>query len=71
MRIGIDAGRMVHGRGGVASYTRELIRALMAPDVEHEIVLFDLDGHGVVPETLTNAFGELPERVRIASAAKP
>ncbi len=71
MRVGIDAGRMVHGRGGVASYTRELIRALVAPDVEHEIVLFDLDGHGVVPETLTNAFGELPERVRIASAAKP
>jgi alpha-1,3-rhamnosyl/mannosyltransferase len=71
VRIGIDAGRMVHGRGGVASYTRELIRALVAPDVEHEIVLFDLDGHDIVTETLTKAFGELPERVWIASAAKP
>ncbi len=71
MRIGIDAGRMVHGQGGVASYTRELIRALAAPGVEHEIVLFDLDGRGVVPETFTSVFGELPERVWLASGAKP
>ena len=71
MRIGIDAGRIAHGRGGVASYTRELIRALAGPDVEHEIVLFDLDGHGLVPEVLADAFGELPDRVRVAVGVKP
>ena len=44
MRIGIDAGRVIRGHGGVSSYTRELIRALVEEGVAHEIVLFDLDG---------------------------
>ena len=67
MRIGVDAGRIAHGRGGVASYTRELIRALAAPGVEHEIVLFDLDGGSAFSAAVEESFGSLPQRVRIAS----
>ena len=67
MRIGIDAGRIAHGWGGVASYTRELIRALAAPGVEHEIVLFDLDGGSAFSAAVEESFGRLPQRVRIAS----
>jgi len=70
MRIGIDAGRVVRGRGGVSSYTRELIRALAGEGVVHDIVLFDLDGG--VPRRLEmeNAVGPFPPRVSIASASK-
>ncbi|MEJ2027380.1 MAG: enoyl-CoA hydratase-related protein, partial [Limibacillus sp.] len=39
----IDAGRALHGRGGVATYTRELIRSLIGSPRVEEIVLFDLD----------------------------
>ena len=67
MRIGIDAGRIARGRGGVASYTRELIRALTAPGVEHEIVLFDLDGGSALSPAVEETFGHLPQRVRIAT----
>jgi len=66
VRIGIDAGRIARGRGGVASYTRELIRALTAPGVEHEIVLFDLDGGSALSTAVEDTYGRLPERVRIA-----
>ena len=67
MRIGVDAGRSAHGRGGVASYTRELIRALVAPGVEHEIVLFDLDCGSAFSTVVEETYGRLPQRVRIAA----
>jgi glycosyltransferase involved in cell wall biosynthesis len=51
----------------VASYTRELIRALAAPGVEHEIVLFDLDGGSVLSPAVEESFGRLPQRVRIGA----
>ncbi len=66
MRIGVDAGRVLHGAGGVATYVRELIRALALPDVTHEVVLFDLD-EGVTGRTaFETAIGPLPERFRTA-----
>ena len=67
MRIGVDAGRIAHGRGGVASYTRELIRALAAPGVDHEIVLFDLDGGSAFSTVVEETYGRLPQRMRIAA----
>jgi glycosyltransferase involved in cell wall biosynthesis len=67
VRIGVDAGRIAHGPGGVASYTRELIRALAAPGVEHEIVLFDLDGGSAFSTAVEETYGRLPQRVRIAA----
>jgi len=70
VRIGIDAGRVAHGHGGVASYTRELIRALAVPGVEHEIVLFDLDGGSALSTAVEEAFGRMPPRVRIAADSR-
>ena len=54
MRIGIDARYLSHGlAGGVHTYVRELIRALVALDTPNEFVLyadtkdrFELDGLG-------------------------
>lgn len=69
MRVGIDAGRVLRGRGGVSSYSRELIRALVGDGVEHEIVLFDLDGRTPRRVDLEAAFGPLPSRVSIASTS--
>jgi len=70
MRVGIDAGRVLRGQGGVSSYTRELIRALVGEGVTHEIVLFDLDGKTARRRDLEDAVGSLPLRVSIASASK-
>jgi len=70
VRIGIDAGRVVRGRGGVSSYTRELIRALVGEGVPHEIVLFDLDGGTPRRTDLEDSVGPLPSRVSIASGSK-
>jgi glycosyltransferase involved in cell wall biosynthesis len=69
MRVGIDAGRVIRGRGGVSSYTRELIRALAGKGVPHEIVLFDLDGTTRRGE-LDHALGTLPTRVSVASTSR-
>jgi len=66
VRIGIDAGRVLHGAGGVATYVRELLRALARPGVEHEIVLFDLDEAVVEREGFERAVGPLPGRFRTA-----
>ncbi len=69
MRVGIDAGRAVRGRGGVSSYTRELVRVLLGEGVAHEIALFDLDGTTRRRE-LENALGPLPARVSMASTSR-
>jgi len=66
MRIGIDAGRVLHGAGGVATYVRELVRALARPGVIHEVVLFDLDEGVTRREVYRDAIGPLPERFRVA-----
>jgi len=66
VRIGVDAGRLVYGRGGVASYTRELIRGLASEGVEDEVVLFNLDRSRSLAVAVADAFGDLPPRVRIA-----
>jgi glycosyltransferase involved in cell wall biosynthesis len=65
MRVGIDAGRVVRGRGGVSSYTRELIRTLAGEGGTHEIVLFDLDGT-TRREKFEKILGPLPARVSTA-----
>jgi len=70
MRIGIDAGRVVRGQGGVSSYTRELIRALVGEGVPHQIVLFDLDGKTPRRRDLEDALGPLPLRVSVAPASQ-
>lgn len=66
MRIGIDAGRALHGDGGVASYTRELICGLAGHAPEHQLVLFDLDRGARRRETYRRALGPLPAAVEIA-----
>lgn len=65
MRIGIDIGRALHGMGGVAIYTRELVRALAGSESGDEIVCFDLD-HGVSERSaLERSLGCLPARVHL------
>lgn len=66
MRIGIDAGRVLHGRGGVAASTREIVRALAGPGIDHEIVLFDLDGRAPRRSVFEQVVGRLPRRVTVA-----
>lgn len=68
MKIGVDAARALHGRGGVATYTRQLVNGLAHHAPGHEIVLFDLD-HGVEGrEVFERALGFLPASVRSAGA---
>jgi glycosyltransferase involved in cell wall biosynthesis len=70
VRLGIDAGRALHGRGGVATYTRELIRALIdSPRVE-EITLFDLDRGCSKRATFEREIGPLSEGVLVAPAER-
>jgi alpha-1,3-rhamnosyl/mannosyltransferase len=70
VRLGIDAGRALHGRGGVATYTRELIRSLIdSPRVE-EIVLFDLDGDCSKRDDFERGIGALPAGVVTAPALR-
>lgn len=68
MRLGIDASRVVHGRGGVATYTRELIHALIDSRRVDEIVLFDLDRQRSRRSIFETALGKLPSNVVTASA---
>ena len=81
MLIGVDAGRALHGYGGVATYTRQLVNGLARHAPGHEIVLFDLDRGvhrrddferilGVLPSTVTAArvTGEELERLDIFHA---
>ncbi len=69
MRIGIDVGRVLHGDGGVAAYTRRLVTALAKHGGAQEIVLFDLDRGTGDRRVFEAAFGGLRERVDIGAAA--
>ena len=62
MRLGVDAGRALHGRGGVASYTRELIRSLLGSARVDEVVLFDLDRGWSKRDVFVREFGPLPAK---------
>lgn len=66
MRIGIDAGRALHGDGGVAAYTRELVHGLARHAPAHELVLFDLDRGLRRRAAYERALGRLPAAVGIA-----
>ncbi len=63
MRLGVDAGRALYGRGGVASYTCELIHALAASRRVDEIVLFDLDRGRTARKAFERVLGDLPAHV--------
>ena len=67
MRLGVDAGRALHGRGGVASYTRELIRSLVASPRVDEVILFDLDQGWSRRDAFVREFGPLPAKAVVAS----
>jgi alpha-1,3-rhamnosyl/mannosyltransferase len=69
MRIGIDVGRVLHGDGGVAVYTRRLVMALAEHGSALEILLFDLDRGVSDRRAHEAAFGGLPEQVDIGVAA--
>ncbi|MEE4273643.1 MAG: glycosyltransferase family 1 protein [Thermoanaerobaculales bacterium] len=68
MRIGVDAGRALHGQGGVSSYTRQLVAGLMDHASGHELVLFDLDRGAHRRRDFERALGPLPGFVRPAQA---
>ncbi len=70
MRIGIDVGRALHGRGGVAIYTRELVRALSGSELEGEIVCFDLDHETSDRADLQRALGPLTRQIRFERASR-
>ena len=67
MRLGIDVGRVLHGDGGVATYTRRLVTALVEFGGGHEIVLFDLDRRVGDRRVFEIAFGRLPEEIEIGT----
>jgi len=66
VRLGVDAGRALHGRGGVATYTRELIRSLVGSPRVDEVVLFDLDRGWSKREAFECELGPLPAKVAVA-----
>ena len=68
MRLGVDAGRALYGRGGVATYTRELIHGLVASHRVDEVVLFDLDRGRSRRRSFELALGPLPNQVVVARA---
>jgi glycosyltransferase involved in cell wall biosynthesis len=70
VRLGIDAGRALHGRGGVTTYTLELIRSLIESPRVDEIVLFDLDGGWRRREAFERELGSLPAKVIVAPAVR-
>jgi glycosyltransferase involved in cell wall biosynthesis len=67
LRLGIDAGRALHGRGGVATYTRELIRSLAGSSRVDEIILFDLDRGCSRRDAFVQEIGSLPAKVKVSS----
>ena len=70
MRLGVDAGRALHGRGGVATYTRELIRSLSGSSRVDEVILFDLDQGCSRRDVFRAAIGPLPANVIVASPVR-
>jgi glycosyltransferase involved in cell wall biosynthesis len=71
VRLGIDAGRALYGRGGVATYTRELIRSLFESPRVEEITLFDLDRGCTKQHHFEQQLGPLPVKVMVAPAVGP
>jgi glycosyltransferase involved in cell wall biosynthesis len=61
---------VVHGRGGVATYTRELVHALVDSRRVDEIVLFDLDRERSRRSAFESALGKLPSNVYAAPAVR-
>ena len=70
MRIGVDAGRALHGYGGVASYSRQLANALARHAPEHQLVIFDLDRGIHRREVFEKRLGPLPSNVQTAQASE-
>lgn len=70
MRLGVDVGRGLYGRGGVATYTRELLQALVVSRRVDEIVLFDLDRDSTRRDLFERELGPLPAQVTVASATR-
>lgn len=70
MRIGVDAGRALHGYGGVASYTRQLVIGLANHAAGHEIVIFDLDRGIHHRDAFERALGALPPSVQSAKVSR-
>ncbi len=66
MLIGVDAGRALHGYGGVATYTRQLVNGLARHAPGHEIVIFDLDRGVHLRDDFERVLGALPSSVRAA-----
>lgn len=66
MRVGVDAGRALHGDGGVATYTRELVSGLLAHAPRLELVLFDLDRGWHRRAVFERVFGPLPAAAETA-----
>jgi alpha-1,3-rhamnosyl/mannosyltransferase len=69
VRIGIDAGQVLAARGGVATYTREIVKGLAAPEVNDEIVLYDLEGRMPRRALFEQAVGPLPARVVVGNGS--
>ncbi len=69
VRIGIDAGRALHGFGGVATYTRQLVNGLARHAPRHEIVIFDLDRGIHRREAFERVLGVLPSSVQSAKVS--
>jgi alpha-1,3-rhamnosyl/mannosyltransferase len=70
VRIGIDAGRALHGEGGVAAYTRELVAGLVRHAPAEEVVLCDLDRGRRRRAEYERSLGPLPPAVEIAPAER-
>jgi glycosyltransferase involved in cell wall biosynthesis len=68
LRLGVDVGRALHGRGGVATYTRELVHALVQSRRVDEIVLFDLDRGRWKRAYFESSLGHLPSNIFIERA---
>jgi len=70
VRIGVDAGRALHGYGGVASYSRQLANALARHAPEHDLVIFDLDRGIHRREVFEKTLGPLPSNVQTAQGSE-
>ena len=70
MRIGIDVGRALRSRDGVATYSLQLARGLLELGGSTEIRLFDLDGGTCNAESVRAALGRIPSNARVADATR-
>jgi alpha-1,3-rhamnosyl/mannosyltransferase len=68
VRIAVDAGRALHGTGGVAAYTRELVRGLAEYAASEQLLLVDLDRGLAERRRFERALGQLPPTVTVVRA---